>query len=394
MNDPAKTDMALRHWDEEQRLAALRRYDVFERELDGSFRDLVRIAAQICSAPIARITFVEESHEWFAAEVGDMMPMMPREASICARAISGPGQFVVPDLSMDRRFENNPLVTGEPYVRFYAGALLETEEGLPIGTICILDYKPRMEGLNSPQSTTLEALARQIMALLELRRALLQHDRAEAEKDAMIERLNDILATKDVLVQEVHHRVKNSLAMVQALLTLQARATADDGAAQQLRESAGRVRTIGSMHEHLYRMSAVAHVDISGYLRKLVTDQQSALLADGRTLSFEGDEAMWPSSEAPALGLVLTELITNAIKYGSGSILVTLKHQGEEAVLLVEDEGTALPDDFEPSDSEGFGMRIITGLLRGHGGHLEVDRSRNSTCFVATMKIPPSPIDS
>src|ERR1700712_2713581 len=100
------------------------------------------------------------------------------------------------------------------------------------------------------------------MTQLELRRSIAE--------------LGEVVATKDLLVQEVHHRVKNSLSMVQALLIMQARATTHDEAAQQLRESAGRVRSIGSMHEHLYRMSAASHVNVSVYLASLVAEQKAA----------------------------------------------------------------------------------------------------------------------
>jgi two-component sensor histidine kinase len=366
-------------WDETTRLAALHRYGILDTPVEAAFDDFVEIASQVCEAPIAVVNLIDEARQWFAAEKGLGVREMPLDASICAHAILQPGIFVIPDLTKDPQFDCNPLVTGEPRLRFYGGALLETAEGLPIGTMCVLDYKPRPGGLTKQQEFTLKALARQVMTQLELRRSVAE--------------LGETVATKNLLVQEVHHRVKNSLSMVQALLMLQARATSHEEAAQQLKESAGRVRSIGSMHEHLYRMSAASHVDVSSYLRGLVKDQQKAFASeiDGRSVSFTGKPAIWPSSEAPALGLILTELVTNAMKYGAGAVRVSLTHMDGEAVLTVEDEGEGLADDFEPSESKGLGMRIITGLLRGHGGRLEVDRSRGGTCFIATVNVPPMP---
>jgi PAS domain S-box-containing protein len=101
--------------------------------------------------------------------------------SICAQAIQQRGLFVVPDTTLDPRFSTNPLVTGEPYLRFYAGAVLRTRDGLPLGTLCVLDHTPRPNGLTPEQAFTLEALARQVMTELELRRSLARQTELEQE---------------------------------------------------------------------------------------------------------------------------------------------------------------------------------------------------------------------
>src|SRR6478609_4428398 len=118
-----------------------------------------------------------------------------------------PGLFVVDDTTKDARFSCNPLVTGKPHLRFYAGALLETPEGLPLGTVCVLDYKPRE--LTSEQEFTLQALARQVMAQLELRRALAAQKQARAQQQ--------------LLIRELHHRVKNTLTTVLSIMGSTAR---------------------------------------------------------------------------------------------------------------------------------------------------------------------------
>jgi len=141
------------------------------------------------------------------------------------------------------------------------------------------------------------------------------------------------------------------------------------------------------MHEHLYRVGAALQVDLAEYLRNLMEDQGSLVSTlEGRTIKFDAASASWSSSDAPSVGLVVMELVTNALKYGEGVIAVTLRRTGDEVVLTVEDEGQALPSDFAPSDSKGLGMRVLTGLLAGQRGRLEIDRSRGHTCFVATMR--------
>jgi two-component sensor histidine kinase len=365
-------------WIEADRLAALRRYGILDAPPDAAFDDFVQVAAYVCQVPVALVSLVDQSRQWFAAEIGLGVRQTSLDRSVCAEAIHGAATLVIADLAQDSRFAANALVAGGPRLRFYAGALLQTPDGLPLGTLCVLDDAPRPEGLTERQAFTLEALARQVVAKLELRRAA-------SGMDAL-------LAEKDLLVQEVHHRVKNSLATVQALLLLQAR-SALPGVAGQLQEAARRVRTFGTMHEHLYRTGTASEVDIAAYLQSLVDDQQAAFAsassADGRAITLEADSAPWPSSEAPILGLVVVELVTNALKYGKGTVKVALRMASGHAVLTVADEGQGLPAGFVPADSTGLGMRLIAGLLRGpRHGRLEIDRTQGHTCFRATMRAP------
>ena len=197
-----------------------------------------------------------------------------------------------------------------------------------------------------------------------------------------------LLREKDLLMQEVHHRVKNSLQMVQNLLSLQARAVSDDDTADVLRESAARVHTIGAIHDRLYREGGALDIQVGPYLQGLIDDLAEAMGSAelGRSVSLDADEATWPASAMPALGLVTTELLTNALKYGAGAIRVTFRHpEGGQGILTIEDDGTGLPPDFDPATSRGLGMRIVTGLLRPRAGGLDVMRDRPNTCFVATL---------
>src|SRR5829696_2057035 len=148
-------------WTEAERLSALDSYQVLDTPPEPAFDDIARIAAHVCAAPIAVVNFIDEQRQWFKAEIGLGVRETPLDVSICAHAILQPGLFVVPDTTRDSRFNCNPLVTGEPHLRFYAGALLQTPEGLPLGTVCVLDYQPRT--LTDEQAFTLQALARQVM---------------------------------------------------------------------------------------------------------------------------------------------------------------------------------------------------------------------------------------
>jgi PAS domain S-box-containing protein len=180
-------------WDERARLAALESYSILDTPPERAFDEVVRLAAQICDAPFAVVNLVAEERQFFKAEIGLGVRETPLDVSICAHALLRPGLFVVQDTTRDARFACNPLVTGAPHLRFYAGALLETEEGLPLGTLCVLDREPRPEGLTPQQGFALQVLARQVMSQLELRRALKARE-ADAAAIAESERQFRILA--------------------------------------------------------------------------------------------------------------------------------------------------------------------------------------------------------
>ncbi len=324
---------------------------------------------------MALISLVDDRRQWFKAAVGLTVSETPRGIAFCSHAIEQPDVFVVGDASKDERFAANPLVTDDPNLRFYAGAPLKTADGFQLGTLCVLDREAR--ALTPDQLESLSALSRQVMAQLELRLAV----RRQAE--ALVE--------KDLLMQEVHHRVKNSLTMVRSFLLLQARGAKNQFVGRQLQESAARINTFSAMHEHLYRVGAESEVEISAYLKSLIDDHDTASAAthNGRDIKFASDKVLWPSAEAATVGLIVIELVTNALKYGAGTIAVAFRVIGNEAVLTVEDEGQDLPPTFEPPQSQGLGMRIITGLLqRQNRGRIEIDRSRGHACFVATLFLP------
>ncbi len=158
-------------WSEDERLRALRGYGILDTPPEPAFDEIARIAALICKAPIAVVNLIDSERQFFKAEIGLGLRETSIEVSICAQAILRRELFVVPDTTKDPRFSCNPLVTGAPYLRFYAGALLETSDGLPLGTVCVLDYEPRPEGITPEQGEMLRALARAAMAQIELRRS-------------------------------------------------------------------------------------------------------------------------------------------------------------------------------------------------------------------------------
>jgi GAF domain-containing protein len=157
---------------EARRLEALRRYDILDTPREAAFDEIAALAAEICGTPIGVVNLIDEGRQFFKAEVGLGVRETPLETSFCAKAILEDDFLLVPDATLDPRFDCNPLVTGEPGLRFYAGALLKTTDGLAIGTLCVLDTQAK--ALTPLQQRTLQVLARQVMSQLELRLALRQ----------------------------------------------------------------------------------------------------------------------------------------------------------------------------------------------------------------------------
>ena len=169
-------------WTEEERLAALYRYGILDTPPEAEFDEVVRMVSDLLDAPIAAVNLIASGRQWFKSEVGLGVREMPLDNSICAQAIFEQDRMIVPDMTKDPRFDCNPLVTSSPGLRFYAGELLKTPDGLPIGTLCVLDTKTRPEGLTGQQALVLRTLANQVMHQLELRRVIAQRDQGLAER--------------------------------------------------------------------------------------------------------------------------------------------------------------------------------------------------------------------
>ncbi len=177
-----------------QRLAALRRYRILDTKPEQAFDDLTLLASQICETPIALITLLNDERQWFKSRVGTSLTQTARSVAFCAHTIEQDDLFVIPDTLADDRFRENPLVVGDPWVRFYAGAPLITHDGHALGGLCVLDRVPRV--LTPGQQAALHALGRQVVAQLELRlnvdelaQALRERDRAEEAERRLVQEL-------------------------------------------------------------------------------------------------------------------------------------------------------------------------------------------------------------
>jgi PAS domain S-box-containing protein len=153
-------------YNEQQRLIAVERFKQPDAGIAGDLNDLVALIAEICNTPVALVTLLDDEIQWFKAAVGTEVTCTPRGASFCNNTIKQTGLYIIPDTRNDDFHKSNPLVTGDPYVRFYAGAPLITKDGHAIGSLCIIDLQPRE--LTGHQQKSVEVMAKQVVNLMEL----------------------------------------------------------------------------------------------------------------------------------------------------------------------------------------------------------------------------------
>ena len=274
--------------DETRRLAALHRYRILDTEPEQSFDDLTLLASHICGTPIALITLIDRERQWFKARVGVDLTETSRSAAICAHAIQQHDIFIVPDTLQSDTFKNNPYVSGEPHIRFYAGAPLVTPDGHALGTLCVMDQVPRT--LTAEQLEALEALRRQAQAQLQLRLnlkelegALSARDRSEAEQQRLINELNEAL--------------------------------------ENVQKLSGLLPFCSACH---FNMTIPA--DPIAIPR--VTDGVKHML----------QEKQWPEERIMAVELALQEALANAIRHGCGNV----SSRQVQCVVTVDDKGELL----------------------------------------------------
>lgn len=353
---------------ESERLAALTTYELLETDNDREFDEVVRLAAAICDKPIALISLIEEQHQWFLARHGVDLDSVPRTQSICVHALNSDGFLEIPDTQADPRTAGNPLCQGSEALRFYAGALLLTSDNLPLGTLCVLDTRP--SALTPLQRDTLRVLAGQIMARLELRKAVTH---------------------AAMLRQEVDHRVKNSLQSLSSLVRLASRRARHEETVEALSTLNSRIEAVVRLHEELYRTEAGPVIDLGRYVQNLT--RHLAKLAPAH-VAVEARTQRLPvaSGQAVAAGTLINEFVANSFKHAfpdgrAGRVLITVEPGSEAGTirLICEDDGTGLSDFAEGQDG-GLGMEIAAVISAELQGELNIHSSAGGlkTCIEFT----------
>jgi two-component system, sensor histidine kinase len=373
---------------EATRLEALRAYDVLDTPPEQAFDDLTQLASQICNTPVAMVSLVDGDRQWFKSKVGTDAAETPRDVAFCAHAILETDLFVVPDAEADSRFVDNPLLTSDPHIRFYAGAPLITPDGHAIGTLCAIDRVPRQ--LSSEQLEALRALARQAMTQFELRRNLKQ--------------LQELEKLRDSLTHMIIHDLRTPLtSLLGGLQTMEAMGELNRDQAELLGLSIQGGQLLLRMINDLLDISKLEEGSLKLECADLRVDnlieqsmQQVTSLAAEKQIALVREIAHeLPSVYADGEKLVRTmvNLLGNAIKFTPAGGRVTLsarRCEMEKALLFsVADTGEGIPaeaferifEKFAQVEARRAGRKMSTGLgltfckmvVEAHGGRIWVE---------------------
>lgn len=397
------------------RLEALRRYQILDTRSDPAFDDLAALASYVCGTPIALVSLVDSDRQWIKARVGLDVSETPRDVSFCAHTILANDTMVVEDALADNRFADNPLVTSDPKIRFYAGAKLTTSDGYALGSLCVIDRVPRQ--LTSAQKEALQALSRQVVAQMEYKRNVLEMaeviaDRKQTEElKAMKQAAEAASRAKSEFLANISHELRTPLNGIIGMTEL----ALDSELTSEQRENLDVVKSSAdsllSLVSDLLDFSEIesgkpvqeaTEYRLHDILNEIVELTAPRARAKGLRLVCHTcpDVPEVVIGDPERLRQVIGHLISNAIKFTErGEIVIEMgpEMQLRDGILLhcsVADTGTGIPaekqqsifDVFTQGDGSatrihggvGLGLTISSRLVEKMGGRIWVDSELGS----------------
>jgi two-component sensor histidine kinase len=350
------------------RLAALSDYMILDTPPEHNFDDIVQLAAQLCHTPMSLVTLIDADRQWFKAKIGIDGEESPLDRSVCKLGLDRTDLLIIPDLATDPRTEDNPVVSDDPPIRFYAGAPLIAPRGEVMGMLCVVDHEPRPEGLTPEQQMMLTTLGRQVISQMELRRAMVRR----IEEDVERRQLNDLLT----------ERLNQTLAMIHGLAGQTLRSLSSQGPVESFQK---RLDALTEANEMLQRKRWV-NADMTSVVRASVERHGSA-----DRFSLSGPGVPLGPKGAVTTAMLLHELGSNAVKYGAlsnamGHVTVewTVDGEGDGAVLTLRWTERGGPPAVAPAQKSFGGKLIAMGL--GGGGAIREDFGE--TGYAASFQAP------
>ncbi|MBA3898877.1 MAG: GAF domain-containing sensor histidine kinase [Bacteroidetes bacterium] len=323
--------------DEQDRLSELFQFSILDSEPEQDFDEIVQLASAICECPISLISLIDQNRQWFKARIGLNVSETERNVAFCAHTILGKDIMIVEDATKDNRFFDNPLVSGKPDIRFYAGMPLISSAGFNMGSLCVIDSKPN--SLSESQINALKTLSRQVIKQMELRK-----------KNKELARLTDI---NNKIISVISHDYISPLVSVDSLLTLVEK---DEFSLEELKEWAPKVRE--SVQRSIDLSSDLIKWSVtkiqknecqneSFFLKtiseEVVSANQSLFKAKNNTVInlIEDGSSLW--GEVNFVKIICRNLLLNANKYTSaGTITLRSKDTGNFMEICISDNGVGI----------------------------------------------------
>lgn len=376
---------------EVERLQALREYSILDTLPEQDFEDITKIASEICQTPVALITLIDSDRQWFKSNHGLTVTETPRDYAFCAHAINTPNEIlIVEDSRQDKRFADNPLVTGYQSVIFYAGIPLINPAGFSLGTICVIDHKPRE--LSEKQLDSLRALSNQVVKLLEFRKI----NKILLESQKEIQTRNTEL---EQFAYVVSHDIKSPLNNIISLTTIlkedQKEKISESGKQiiTHIANSSLRLKSlIDGIISHYMGVNIVINdkkeIDVDALLKEIIS------LLDSRhefQITYNSDINSVKTNEA-AIKQILTNLLSNSIKYNDKQevkIDISVTSTADLYQFTIKDNGRGIDqrqfskvfetfatlgtkDRFDNSGT-GIGLATVKKLIEKLGGSITLE---------------------
>ena len=375
---------------ESERLLSLNEYGILDSLPEVEFDDITRIAAQVCGTPMSLVTIMDYNRQWFKSHHGTQLTESPRDYAFCGYTINNDGKpFIVEDTLLDSRFFDNPLTVANPNIQFYAGIPLVNPDGYALGALCVVDNKPNK--LNPEQLETIEALARQVMRLFELRKTVALLNKKQTELKAAYDDLDKF---STIASHDLRSPLNNIISLTTLLNEIYSDAFDEDGNAfmMYLKESAYQLsRMVNSILE--YSKSSTLIVDQKEYidLPELIENIEKLLNPPPniRIRYLKTQQKIFTS--LIAIKQILLNLINNAIKYNDkpeGIIEISVTDNEKDYQFTISDNGPGVTDDekekmfdlferlkYNSTDKEGtgIGLSVVKRLVEKLNGSIQVE---------------------